>query len=192
MLIALTVNNQRSSGILIFIGIFIFSMALLIGEALRPAYSLNMYSISSLGIGTHGEIFYYSILLMGALIVIAGIILLSGEKKEAWHFTLILVGIGSFGVGIFPYIVNYPPLHSDFAFFAFIFGGITALLFATHKGTPFRIFSPIVGIIVLASIFLYASGKLYGLGPGGMERMIVYPTLFWALALSGHLMNQKE
>lgn len=184
-------NNQRSAGVLIFIGIFLFSMALLITESLRPAYSLNMDSISSLGIGSNGEIFYYSILLMGALVVIAGIILLSGKKKEAWHVSLILVGIGAFGVGIFPYIVNYAPLHGYFAFLAFIFGGITALLFAAHKGTPLRVFSPIVGILVLASIYLYASGKLYGLGPGGIERMIVYPTLFWALALSGHLMNQK-
>lgn len=166
-------------------------MAILVSEALRPTYSLNMDTISSLGVGTNGEIFYYSILVMGALVVIAGIVLLAGKKKEAWHASLILVGIGAFGVGIFPYLVNYP-LHSDFAFLAFIFGGITALLFGAHKGTPLRFFSPIVGVLVLASIFLYASGRLYGLGGGGMERMIVYPTLFWALAVSGHLMNHKE
>ncbi len=184
-------NNQKGAGALIFIGVFLFSMAILVSEALRPSYSLNKYSISSLGIGLNGQIFYYSILIMGALIILAGIILLSGKKKEAWHATLILVGIGAFGVGIFPYLINYP-LHSYFAFIAFIFGGITALLFGTHRGTPLRIFSPIIGIIVLISIFLYATGRMYGLGPGGMERMIVYPTLFWALAMSGHLMNQKE
>lgn len=184
-------NNQRSAGVLIFIGVFLFSMAILVTEALRPTYSLNQDSISSLGVGTNGEIFYYSILIMGALVVIAGIILLAGKKKEAWHASLILVGIGAFGVGIFPYLVNYP-LHTDFAFMAFIFGGITALLFAAHKGTPFRAVSPIVGIVVLVSIFLYATGRLYGLGSGGMERMIVYPTLFWALALSGYLMGHKE
>lgn len=184
-------NTQRVSGSLIFIGVFLFSMALLISESLRAGYSMHADSISSLGIGTNGEIFYYSILAMGALIVISGIILLSGGKKEAWHVTLILVGIGAFGVGIFPYLVNYP-LHTDFAFLAFIFGGITAILFTAHKGTPLRIFSPIVGIIVLVSIYLYATGRLYGLGGGGMERMIVYPTLFWALALAGHLMAQKE
>ena len=97
-------NNQRGSGILVFIGVFLFSMAILITESLRPSYSLSLDSISSLGIGKNGEIFYYSILLMGALVVAAGITLLAGRKKEAWHFTLILVGIGAFGVGIFPYI----------------------------------------------------------------------------------------
>lgn len=184
-------NNERSAGVLIFIGVFLFSMAILIGEALRPAYSLNSDSISSLGVGSHGSIFYYSILLMGVLVAIAGAVLLSGKKKEAWHATLILVGIGAIGVGIFPYLVNYP-LHSDFAFMAFIFGGITALLFVTHKGTPLRILSPIVGVLVLVSIYLYAGNTLYGLGSGGMERMIVYPTLFWAMALSGHLMGHKS
>ena len=185
-------NNHRTAGVLIFIGVFLFSMAILVTEALRPSYSLNADSISSLGVGSNGEIFYYSILLMGALVIISGIVLLSGKKKEAWHVSLILVGIGAFGVGIFPYIVYYPVLHGYFAFTAFIFGGVTELLFAAQKGTALRFLSPLVGILVLASIFLYATGRLYGLGPGGMERMIVYPTLFWALALSGYLMNQKE
>lgn len=185
-------NNQRTAGILIFIGVFVFSMAILVTEALRTSYSMNADSISSLGIGSNGEIFYYSILLMGALVIASGIILLSGTKKEAWHASLILVGIGAFGVGIFPYLVDYPALHGYFAFTAFIFGGITALLFGAHKGTPLRIFSPLVGVLVLASIFLYASNRLYGLGPGGMERMIVYPTLFWALAISGYLMGRKS
>jgi hypothetical membrane protein len=186
-----SVNNQRVSGILTFIGVFIFSMALLIGEALRPSYSINQDSISSLGIGQNGEIFYYSILLMGALVAVSGVILLSGKHREAWHGTLILVGIGAIGVGIFPYLLNYP-LHSYFAFIAFIFSGITAVLFVTHKGTPLRIFSPIIGILILVSIYLYVSDHLFGLGPGGMERMIVYPTLFWALSLSGYLMSSKE
>lgn len=184
-------NKERSAGVLLFIGVFLFSMAILITEALRPTYSLSLDSISSLGIGPNGEIFYYSILLLGALLMISGAILLSGKKKEAWQVSLILVGVGAFGVGIFPYLVNYP-LHSYFAFIAFIFGGITAILFVTHKGTPLRVFSPIVGILVLVSIFLYARGMLYGLGSGGMERMIVYPTLFWSLALSGYLMSHKE
>lgn len=184
-------NKQRSAGILIFVGVFLFSMAILVSEALRPSYSLNADSISSLGVGSNGEIFYYSILAMGVLVVISGIILLTGRDKEIWHVALILVGIGAIGVGIFPYLINYP-LHSDFAFLAFIFGGVTALLFATHKGTPFRVISPIVGALILVSIYLYATGRLYGLGSGGMERMIVYPTLFWALALSGYLMSQEE
>lgn len=184
-------NNQRIAGVLVFIGVFTFSMAILITEALAPNYSVHMDSISSLGIGAHGYIFYYSILLMGALIIISSIILLSDKKKEAWHFTLALVGIGAFGVGIFPYIIRYP-LHSYFAFIAFIFGGLTELLFVSHKGTPLRVFSFLVGILVLVSIFLYATGRTYELGPGGMERMIVYPTLLWGLALSGHLMSGKE
>ncbi len=166
-------------------------MAILITEALRPTYSINLDSISSLGIGQNGYIFYYSILVLGALLIAAAIVLLSGTKKEAWHVTLVLVGIGAFGVGIFPYLVNYP-LHSDFADMAFIFGGLTALLFVFQKGTPLRVISPIVGVLVLVSIYLFISGTDFGLGLGGMERMIVYPTLFWALAMSGYLMSQKD
>ncbi len=184
-------NNQRLAGVLVFIGAFLFTLAILVVEALRPTYSLNLDSISSLGVGKYGEIFYYSILILGALIIIAGMLLLSGKRREAWQFTIILTGVGAFGVGIFPYLVNYP-LHGYFALIAFAFGGITEILFVTHKGTPLRIISPIVGIIVLVSIYFYEANMLFGLGPGGMERMIVYPTLFWALVLSGYLMSQKE
>jgi hypothetical membrane protein len=175
-LLPFILNKERNAGVLLFIGVFLISMAILITEALRPTYSLSLDSISSLGIGPNGEIFYYSILLLGALLMISGAILLSGKKKEAWQVSLILVGVGAFGVGIFPYHVNYP-LHSYFGFNALIFGEITAILFVTHKGTLLRVFSPIVGILVLVSIFLYARGMLYGLGYGGMDDSVPYSLL---------------
>jgi hypothetical protein len=43
--------------------------------------------------------------------------------------------------------------------------------------------------------FLYAlfvSGVYFGLGHGGMEKMIVYPVLLWYVGFGGHLMATKE
>lgn len=41
----------------------------------------------------------------------------------------------------------------------------------------------------LHSLLLFIKHIYLGLGPGGMERMIVYPNLVWALAFSTELMN---
>ena len=114
-----------------------------------------------------------------------------GKTKEPWVFGIILVGIGAMRVGLFPGNVN-PAFHSYSAMIAFCKSGITAVLFSIHKGTALRILPPIVGAIILVSVYLFTVGKFYGLGPGGMDRLIVYPVLPWALALPGHLMNQRE
>ncbi len=42
------------------------------------------------------------------------------------------------------------------------------------------------------SLILYIMHMYLGLGPGGMERMIVYPNLIWALAFSTELMNDQQ
>jgi hypothetical protein len=63
--------------------------------------------------------------------------------------------------------------------------------------------SVILGLMSLGALALFAGGLLtsgifesieaqdsvffLGIGPGGMERMIVYPALIWLAGFSGHL-----
>jgi hypothetical protein len=44
----------------------------------------------------------------------------------------------------------------------------------------------------LTSSIAYDSNFYLGLGPGGMERMIVYPALVWLAGFSGHLATRRE
>jgi hypothetical protein len=57
--------------------------------------------------------------------------------------------------------------------------------------------------LALFSIGLIASGSFtsnvsydsifyLGLGPGGMERMIVYPLIIWLAGFAGHLLTERE
>jgi hypothetical protein len=39
---------------------------------------------------------------------------------------------------------------------------------------------------------LFASGNYFGLGRGGMERLIAYPTLLWSVAFGGYLMGESD
>ncbi len=180
-------RNFIKSGILIFIGAFQFSILLMIAEALRPSYSIHKNYISDLGVGPYSYIFNYSIIILGILIIIGIIFLLLENKRSLLPYTLILAGIGAIGVGAFPENTGSPHLY--FSLITFLFSGISAIIasFSIIKG-PLRVFSPIIGIMILVSLGLYIEGKYYGIGVGGMERMIVYPTLLWALTFSGYLM----
>jgi hypothetical membrane protein len=103
---------------------------------------------------------------------------------------------GALGVGIFPentFIVNaVAVVHYLSALLAFIGGGVTAI--ATYKITkpPFRYLSVILGAATLTAAALFATTRdigFLGIGVGGMERMMAYPTLLWIISLGGYLLG---
>jgi hypothetical membrane protein len=57
---------------------------------------------------------------------------------------------------------------------------------------PFRYISVILGIVGLVALVLFLTGQYAGIGLGGMERMIVYPVLFWEAGFGGYLMAWGE
>jgi hypothetical protein len=73
---------------------------------------------------------------------------------------------------------------------------------------PFSLISIVLGVTTLAALALfsmgmYTSGSLtstvaldsvfyMGLGPGGMERIIVYPAVMWLAGFGGHLLTQRQ
>jgi hypothetical protein len=59
--------------------------------------------------------------------------------------------------------------------------------------TALALFS--AGIIAsgsMTSTEAYDSTFYLGLGPGGMERMIVYPAIMWLAAFGAHLITKQE
>ena len=47
------------------------------------------------------------------------------------------------------------------------------------------VFWAILGTVALIALVLYATGIYLGLGVGGMERILVYPDILWALGFGG-------
>jgi hypothetical protein len=52
---------------------------------------------------------------------------------------------------------------------------------------PFSVISVTLGLMTLGAMVLYATKTYLGLGVGGMERMIAYPSLMWAAGFGGYL-----
>ena len=91
------------------------------------------------------------------------------------------------GVGLFP--ETYGILHAIPSLITFLFGGLSAIISYKGQKPPFSYFSILLGALSLAALVLFGSSTYLGLGKGGMERMIAYSTLLWAVGFGGHLMS---
>jgi mannitol-specific phosphotransferase system IIBC component len=110
------------------------------------------------------------------------------------------------GVGVFT--KDYRTAHGAVATMAFFFAGLSAIASSKVLKKPLSLISIILGTITLGALALFSSGMItsgsltsdiaydsdfyLGLGPGGMEHMIVYPALMWLAGFSWHLVTQRE
>lgn len=183
-------DDRTLAGVLFLFGSVEFILAMLVGEASLPTYSVSTNAISDLGVGPTAPLFNGSVILLG-LLVLGGAYFYHRTHRKLWiTVPFLAAGIGPIGVGLFPENTGAP--HAVFAFVSFAFGGLVALLIATQVAPPFRYASLLLGVTGLAALVLFAAGQFAGLGFGGMERMIVYPVLLWEAAFGGYLMSTTE
>ena len=76
-----------------------------------------------------------------------------------------------------------------FAAIAFGMGAIAALVSSRTVKGPLSLVFAALGLIGVTALGLQATGTFLGLGVGGMERMIYYPTMFWVLIYGVYLMS---
>jgi hypothetical membrane protein len=53
----------------------------------------------------------------------------------------------------------------------------------------FRGYTFLSGIVTLAALALFLASVYPGIGPGGMERLIIAPILLWAIVAGVHLLK---
>jgi hypothetical membrane protein len=182
--------SKRFAGLLSFVGASQFLILMLICEALYPGYSISENMISDLGIGSTAGLFNSSIIVLGLLIILSAIAFHSFHKNKIFTALLILTGIGAMGVGLFP--ENIRPYHEIFAGITFVFGGLSEILSYSLLRFPMSIAVVSLGGLTLCCLVLFVLGIHLGLGPGGMERMIVYPVILWGVSFGGYLMASER
>jgi len=199
-------SNGKTAGILFFIASTQFILGLTVSEALYPSYSLSGNYISDLGVGPSSMIFNSSIFLLGLLSIIGAYFLPRNITFRALTILIALMAIGAMGAGVFT--KNFAEIHGAVSSIAFMFGGLSAIVSFKVLRMPLSAMSVILGLMSLGALALFAGGLsangifasieaqdsvfFLGIGPGGMERMIVYPALIWLAGFSGHLIALSE
>lgn len=181
-------DKKTIGGLLIFIAVAQFIIMLIILESVYPGYDVGKNYISDLGVGPTGLAFSGTTILFGFLMITSAYFLMHALKSRMYGMLQAIMGIGAIGVGVFPETLLAP--HSAFALIAFVFGAILAIYSGKFQKPPSKYVSIVLGVLSLAILFLSLSKLYTPLGFGGMERMVVYPTLLWGLMFSGYLMKR--
>ena len=182
-------TSRTRAGILIFIGTAWFLIGIIVSEALYPGYKVTQM-ISDLGVGSTAPIFNSAIFGFGLLLIAAAYLLHTRRINRGFLFLLALTGVGAAGVGIFPETVVIP--HAISAITVFICGGLCAIFAYRIFTGPWSWISPVLGIITLVATVLLGAKCYLGLGAGGMERMIAYPLILWAIGTGAFLMAPES
>ena len=196
-------SDATAAGFSLTLAGFCGLMGIITAEVLYPNYSTRM-DISDLGSTRppnpviqepSATIFNTTMLLTGALVVLAAFLLYRSLDRRGFPIALGVFGISAFGVGVFP--GNVTPWHGIFALLTFFSGGITVVLSARVVTRPFSFLCGLFGgisLLVLLSVFFYGlviggPSPLEPLGAGGIERWVVYPLIMWLPAFGGYLLS---
>ncbi len=202
----MTYSREKVAGLLFFAAVTQFILCLSIAEALYPGFSLSNQYISDLGVGPSALVFNSSLFILGLLLAVGTYFLSRIPYLKTVSMLLLLMAIATMGVSIFT--SNFTIPHCAAASAAFFFSGLTAISSAKILKKPLSLIGIILGAMTLAALGLYSAGIItsgsltsniaydssfyLGLGPGGMEHMVVYPALAWLAWFSGYLATQRE
>jgi len=185
--------NLRSPGLWLLVGGLEMLFMVHLAEFLYSGYSTSQNYVSDLGVGPTPSrwIFTAAIILFGLMALLTAALLRERFRKSLIWPLLSLSGIGAIGVGVFneDYI---PAVHALFALLAFLFGNLAVIYSCKMVRSPLSYLFILLGLIGLSALVLLGSSTYLGLGAGGMERMIFYPAMFWALGFGAYLLAEES
>ena len=193
--------SRKTAGGLFFVGSAQYVVFMIVAEAIYPNYSVSADFISDLGVWGQASavVINPSLILSGVLTICGAFFLQKVLGKRYFSSFIALSGLGSLLVGFFPentiVVSGIPVIHSIAALIAFVSGGLAAVTSYFVTAPPFRYISVFLGGLSFIALVLFLSSfssDFSGLGPGGLERMIVYPSILWTIGFGGYLMASAE
>ena len=197
---------KATTGALFIIAAAQFTLCLIIAEATYPGYSISANYISDLGVGPSAITFNASVFTLGLLILAGTYFQRHNPNQKTLNIMLLLMAVAAMGVGIFTKDYTLP--HGAVSSAAFFFAGLSAITSSKLLPKPLSHISVALGAMTLIALALFSAGLItsgaitsntaydstfyLGLGPGGMERMIIYPTLMWLASFGGHLITKQQ
>ncbi len=193
----------KIAGIILLIGCLQFLLAVNLAETQFPGYSVAKNTLSDLGgtvppVEPSAIIFNISVIILGILGLVTVYLILKSGGCRLFSSCLAISSIGAVGVGLFPEYTG--SAHIFFALLTFLFGSLAAIFsYRLGLNIPMVIVSMVTGLmslLLILSLFILGSGTtnplIAFLGIGGTERFIVYPVLFYLIALGGYLTSRGE
>jgi hypothetical membrane protein len=199
-------------GALCLVATSAFFVAQIIAQLVWPGYSVTQYDISALGVtecgpytnGSGGLTFYACSplhVVMNAGFILLGVLTIAGVllTRSTWPqrglasvgMALVAVsGLGAILSGLSPANVNLG-FHVLGALLNFLTASVGLLLLglgARRRNGWLAAWSIALGLTTIGGLILYNSQTFLGLGPGGMERVIGYPSVVWAIGLGAALL----
>jgi hypothetical membrane protein len=197
----MTSQNSKVAGTLLLVGGIQFIIALILAEAVYPGYSIAHNYISDLGVWgkPSAAIFNPSIILFGISIITASVFIKRQFHLGKLAYLYAIAGSGSLGVGLFPentFIVSgVPVLHSISALLAFVVGGLAVIVTYKITKAPFRYISAFLVTFSLVAFVIFLATRdasALGIGAGGLERMVAYPTTLGLIGFGGYLLGNQD
>jgi hypothetical membrane protein len=193
------------AGVLQFTGAAAVLMGIITAEAFYPVaahYNTHASTVSDLAAMRPDNvvrqpaamIFNATMILAGLAFAVSAHLLQREGNGRRLTIPLALLGLGMIGVGFVH--GNHLALHTLFAMTAFVSGGVGALLTAKLQSGALRAIFRCLGIVSLTSLavgsLLTDSGPVARVGEGGAERWVIYPVIFWVIALGVTLVTANE
>jgi hypothetical membrane protein len=193
-------RSARLGGALLMVGSVQFVAAMIAVQLKYPGYSDTGNYVSDLGssMSPWATVFNVSIRVLGLLGIVGTLLIRSAfGSKTTTHVgigALLVAELGAIAVGLFPENSTWPfsGVHSVVSLVTFVGSGV-ALVFlalAMSRDTRWqglRFYTFLSGVVTLTALVLFASGTYLGIGPGGMERVLIAPILLWAIVVGVHL-----
>jgi hypothetical membrane protein len=187
-------TDRTNAGLMLFISGAEFLILMMAGEAVYSGYSVHANAISDLGaVGTSSfPVYAPAVFGWGLFWLLGGYYLCKNSRRGALTLNL-LPGAGILLVAIFP--ENVSLIAHSVGSVVGIFGGLVVVLLSYRRvPSPLKYlfaFLAILGLLgALVEFGAYNSSfELQTLGPGGWERVIVYPLLIWEIGFGGYLLS---
>lgn len=190
-------SDLRRAGFLLSFAGVDFLLVIIVLEAVYPGYSIHHNTMSDLlAVGTGTSIVGEPMLFLAAICWIAGAYYLYRHAGRTGMMVLnLLPGTGLLLAVLSPENVNLV-LHSIGAVLALVPGPIAAILSYRTIRSPFRYHALSLGSLSLIGAVVefgaYGTSLVQqGLGPGGWERVIVYPLLIWLIGFGSYLLAKS-
>jgi hypothetical membrane protein len=191
-------SDTRVAGISYAVSGTVMLLLTSLSETLYSNYSIHKNSISDLAATTASTSFLEESagFVWGLFWLVGSYFLLRNTGKRALMFVNLLPGIGILLAILSPENVNVA-IHSVGAVIAFVPGAIVVILSYRMIKSELKYFTLTLGVASFVGIVL-EFGAYYSyfvqqvLGPGGTERIIVYPILVWLMIFGGYLAGREH